>query len=375
MDVNEMPTVVHAEPADLIATVWYGLGRRPRESLVLIGLHGPRRRVGALLGSRLIPEDSVGPPAFAVPGRVELGRMLRRVAEAGASAVVAVVFAEAALAVPIRRIVPRLRAEAPAAGLPLVDVLGVTSGAYRSLLCRFDECCPPEGRPIAEVESSQTAVLHVLRGAREGGADPLGGLDPVCGPDPMGGLDPMGGPAPVSAADGLTVDQRRDWFDRWSTAMESSESPAALADGLIEGLGAALADRYLRDAVFLQVVGLPTDQIGHLLLGAERFRLVPGLNRAREDAQTQHALERPPRPEATSRADACLLAAGRTVSPGARGPVLTVLAMLAWYDQRPSRARWLATRARVEMPEQSLPRLIDQLLAARVPPPWSVSRE
>src|SRR5689334_14147346 len=48
-------TVNQAGPADLIASVWYTLGFRPLNSLVLIALHGPRGRVGSMLRIDLTP--------------------------------------------------------------------------------------------------------------------------------------------------------------------------------------------------------------------------------------------------------------------------------------------------------------------------------
>ncbi len=44
-------TVNEAGPADLIAAVWYTLGFRPLNSLVLVSLHGSRGRVGSMLRS------------------------------------------------------------------------------------------------------------------------------------------------------------------------------------------------------------------------------------------------------------------------------------------------------------------------------------
>jgi hypothetical protein len=265
-------------------------------------------------------------------------------------ALVAVVFSEQALGVPVRRLVPRLRAEAGQIGISMFDVLGVTPVAFRSLLCRYDSCCPMTGRPIGEVETSRTASLQALRAAVR-----------------------------AACPDEGSAGERLAWFEQWYAKVESPDAP----DGSLPGMAAAMRDIHLRDAVLLHLAGSPTGHIAAVLAGPARSRPRQAVHRSEHESgassaeaqitQMRAAFSRPPDHARLSRGEAWLDESIRSAPPGSRGDALAVLAILAWLDARPSRARWLAGRARADTPGLTLIGLIDDLLARRIPPPWSIS--
>jgi uncharacterized protein DUF4192 len=315
-------TVTSAGPEDAIAAVWFALDRRPTDSLVLAGLHGPRHRLGAMVRCDRQPRQPWPPGA--------LGPPLARLRETGASAVIALVFGPDALRA--RGLVAYLEAEV--GDLPLLDVLGVTPTAYVSLRCPDPACCPPHGHPIAEVTASRAAVLHVLAGHS---------LSPVVpGPD------------------------RVEEYLRWCRALAGGE--------VTEGLGATLADGHLRDAVLLNLLGAPGTWINEVLTapgdpGPGAF--VSDLGDDDEAAgRLEELLTRRPDPERLERGERALTAAAERSAPAQRPPVLAVLAVLAWLDGRTVRAGGLVARAYAAGPELHLLRLVAELLARGIEPPW-----
>ena len=50
------------------------------------------------------------------------------------------------------------------AGIEIRESLLVQSNRFRSLLCIDSACCPPEGSPVPEIDSSRIAAEHVIAG-------------------------------------------------------------------------------------------------------------------------------------------------------------------------------------------------------------------
>jgi hypothetical protein len=335
-------TVAGAGPEDVIAAVWFALDRRPRNSLVLAGLHGPRRRLGAMLRCDL--NGSEVPFALPRPGPALTG-MLDRLRETGAVALIAVIFADWALEPPARRLAGRLqdRIDEPV----LLDVLGVTPSAYASLLCPDPVCCPPAGHPIDEVTASRAAVLHVVAGHQV-----------VREPTPTS--------APALALVPAPAFDRVDWYLRWCRALVGAQPP--------EGLAAALADGFLRDAVLLNLLGAPARWINELLeapgeAGTESFVSALGDDDAAAD-RLEELLSRRPGEDRIERGEAVLEEVLDRAAPGEGTPVVAVLAMLAWLDGREVRAVGLVRQGLAAGPELHLLRLVAELLARRISPPW-----
>ncbi|HST81173.1 MAG TPA: DUF4192 family protein [Kineosporiaceae bacterium] len=422
MDTNKATVITKAGPEDMIATVWFRLGYKPQSSLIVLGLEGPRQRAGVLLRVDLpssspvdrSPEaprsiDRLPPEAL----RVVLPEMVRdlliTVAASGAHGVLAIVADEQALNRRPPAVVRLLRRSVRELGLRLVDVLGLTSTGFASLLCRDPRCCPPGGRPISQVLSSRSAAVHVVSGdtVAESEADLLadvthGPSDPPCDPPSRQWLGPDLGSASGSAG-GLPPGQRWLWWERWNEACAAAATMPSRGEPL-RGFSAALHDCCLRDAVLMSLLGAALDEVRATLdgdypwppshpgqtaerqpgecdfdsdgFGAGGFSaggFSAGFGAASAD-QFHRDLGRLLR----SRPDETRLSAGRTVLAGAvrvagdgdRGPALAVLAMLAWFEGRGGRARLLVERAQADASSVSLTGLVEDLLLERIPPPW-----
>ncbi|WP_375492524.1 DUF4192 domain-containing protein [uncultured Jatrophihabitans sp.] len=143
-------------PADLLQAVPYLLGFCPRESLVLVGLHDARLVVTARLD---LADAQHGPT---------LAHTVAAMVNGGVSAFVAVVYPDTPEPVAIASIEPswlplaRMIAEqAAAVDCELVDVLLVAGRRWRSVGCRDDDCCPPDGWPLSAQPSAYAAAATV----------------------------------------------------------------------------------------------------------------------------------------------------------------------------------------------------------------------
>jgi hypothetical protein len=431
MDTNEKPVVVAAGPEDLIAAAWFNLGYRPRDSLVVLGLEGPRRRLGVLLRADLprsgTPDPDCGdvrPLDLLSPGEQQaiVPRMVRdllgTVAAGGAAAVLAIVADEQALSRRPPAVFRALRHEARALGLHLVDVLGVTSTAFGSLKCRDPRCCPPGGRPISLVLSSRTAAVHVVNG--ETVAESEAALLADVTPEPASSTDqpPDMFPSPDSPSsadwsgwskgwptDRSSVEKRSTWWPRWVRACaEAAEIPSRGRP--LRGFSAALHDSYLRDAVLLDLLDASPEEVGAMLDGTfdgpphnvvrpadDRFgerRPDPGrcgtpdprrfaaahperlgsVEQGFCEPDLGRLLLQSPQDDRLRPGRTVLAAAVRVAAEGDRAPALAVLAMIAWFEGRGGRARLLVERASADAASVSLTRLVEDLLLRRVPPPW-----
>jgi Domain of unknown function (DUF4192) len=362
------PTAVfRAGPEDLIATTWFSLGFKPTESLVLAGLEGSRNRIGVILRA-----DLPGPPVSGSLLRDLVRGSIGPIVDSPADAVVAMIVSERALTDPGREIISLLRRQVAVLGLDLFDVLGVTSSAYRSLICSDPGCCPAEGKPIEAVMASRSAATHVLNGdllvetAEELLRDvrPEPGLDPVPGPVLRSWHPTPGG------LGRLSPEQRRQWWENWVDAFTAAETVArttaekggSVGTVPVPGLSGALHDPYLRDAVLMHLLGAPQAQLSSMLRPDPAGVPIPDLG---------ELLARHPDRQRLSDGQSVLAGAARVAAPGDRAPSLAVLALLAWYEGRGGLSRLLAERARDDAPAVSLISLVEDLLLRQLPPPWA----
>lgn len=141
-----------------------------------------------------------------------------------------------------------LTAAADAHDLP-ASAWTVTSTGYRYLDCTNPGCCPPHGRPLADLTSTQVAATLTVQGVTIATDRAALGVTPA--PEPQ-----------RTAADRAA----RAWLDGWTT-----QPTAARASGLatwravlstddvrpggLGVIGAALTDVILRDAILCSVLG------------------------------------------------------------------------------------------------------------------------
>jgi hypothetical protein len=139
-----VPAIRLRVPGDVLGIVPAMLGFHPEESVVLLCLAGPRRQVRLTLRADL-PDRPVASSAR---------ELVERAAEAGAEAIVAVIYSEAPavgvgpLGLPHRRLARHLGRACSACGLEVLDVLMVGRGRWWSFRCEEPSCCPPEGTEL-----------------------------------------------------------------------------------------------------------------------------------------------------------------------------------------------------------------------------------
>lgn len=343
-------TIISAAPRDLIALAWYRMGYRPRESLIAVGLHGPRRRAGVVARLDL---PAARTRRVALQG---LARMLRR---AGEEQAVVLVVSDVGgdprpgpdgRPVPVHRVlVHQVRRELPRHGIGVVDVLAVGPTAFRSCLCEDLRCCPVTGTSLAEVAASEVSASMVLAGIPLGASAEAttADVEPVPPPTAEPGRGTAGWGAPGNRAPALA---------RWRQLLDEEATDPGPLPGLLE----ALADTTLRDALLVSLVP-GAGRSPERLLAAPDGRDLPELFGRRPD------------PELAERGRRVLAAAARYAPAGRRAEPLSMLAWLAWWCGDGARARHLTQRALADAPGQRLATLVGELLARGAPPPWAAA--
>lgn len=352
-------TIRTAEPRELLALVPYQLGFRPAESAVVVSL---RRGVRVGLVARVDLVDLTDP----VRGPDVAASLVGHLLADGAGAVVLVLYtADDLQAEPAagRAALARLTAAAgPLLPEPACWVVGPRG--YYALGCDDAACCPPGGRPPADLEGTRVGAEMVLRGSTvEAARADLGRLPEV-------GVEARRAARRAAARWSARRRELRDTADhhRWRAA--GLELWRELVDGapgrsVLHGrLSAALEDVLVRDAVLVDLVP------GHARVAD---RVVAGWNgpevgRALR-AVVDPAAAVPPPLERLASACAVLreVAAHR---PGAAAPALTLLALAAWWTGDGARASVLVARALELEPGYRLAELVEQTLDHGVPPGW-----
>jgi hypothetical protein len=125
--------------AGLLAVIPHLLGFHPSRSMVVVGLDGPRGRIG--LGFRY---DLPDPPDRA-RSREIAEHTIAVLEQRNITTVIAVGYGSGTLVTPVAE---DLRAALDHAPIALRDLLRVEDGRYWSYVCQDPGCCPPEGVPF-----------------------------------------------------------------------------------------------------------------------------------------------------------------------------------------------------------------------------------
>lgn len=339
-----MRTIVSGGPRELISLAWYRIGFRPRESLVFVGLRGPRRRTGVVARVDLPAPEHRAPVVRSVVG------MLRRAATD--EVVVLVVSdidggpragADGEVLIPHRDLVGWLRRDLPRRGIRVYDALVVGPHSFRSYSCDAS-CCPPEGRSLDELAGSEMSAHMVLEGRTvlEREADLVADVRP----DPARRLSRR---RLARAAGTDPADQLRHWREALAAGADEPSDPA--------GLLVALRNVLLRDAVMFTLIpgsGLIPEQV------------LAGDTLAAGELLWDHR----PDEELVERGRRLLAALVRMAPAGERAEALAVLAWLAWWGNDAVRCRLLADLALQDRSGHRLAQLVAQLHVAGVPPTW-----
>ena len=302
--------IVMTSPDAVVAGLPYLIGFTPRESAVLLWLGRGR----LLLTQRL--DLPPGAPSSEWTGAVWSHAGARQ-----ADALVAVLVTDDS---PHADIPAVLVDEAAARGVDVRDVLVVSGGRWRSLLCRDEACCGERGR---QVDSRVAALVAAeFTGAGVAPSPDRASLESE--------LMPAGRrrrPAAMPAS-GPEREQWRDGaIDSFVAEVAGPAArPASSPEAFLDGLVAALRDVRVRDTVLWEV----------------------------------SALDR----EAQGRALQVLAAALRRSGPGAVAPIATCAAVTAWLLGDGARAGIALRHALADGPDYSLAVLVDGALRAGLPP-------
>jgi len=156
-------TVVRiSTPADVLGVVPHRVGFHPTESIVVICLHGPRRRDGLVMRLDLAPpaaDDAVA------------SDLATKAAHVKATAVLVVCYTEEpgdGSDLPRRALVDALLASLRERDIEVLDALLVHDGRWWSYHCTEPACCPPEGTPVP-AQLTEAAAHFAAEAVVEGG--------------------------------------------------------------------------------------------------------------------------------------------------------------------------------------------------------------
>lgn len=361
-----------SEPQEILALVPHRLGFRPRDSAVAVSLRPPRGAVGLVVRVDL-PHlaDPTDGPLLARTLVAHLGRD-----EARRGILVLYTDRDPRGADGVAQVAARHFREAAHDALGDVLAWVVTPTGYLSLDC-LEDCCPPGGRPLKDLDSTQVGATLVLAGSVV--ADSR---------EDIARIRPQRADVRRSVAR-----VRRRWEDRFVEALVAGDDAVsrwredsltawrqavAIVDAGEPGSGGApwgrveagLADRRVRDGVLVALVPgtadlpercvrpvAPSPELDEALGGAMALILDP-----------RHGVVPPVRATAVHEAVLeAVVSRGRT---GAQAPALTLLALLAWWRGDGARARLLLDGALDADAEYHLAELLDDALRAAIPPGW-----
>lgn len=353
-------TVLKARaPRDLLSYIAYAIGYSPQNSLVMACLRAEGGRVG-LVARQDLPAELAG-----VAG--DLAGLLAPLAvRDGAAKVVLAVYRQESLA---PQHVATLTAAFAGAGVAVADVFQVDDRRYRCLTCS-GPCCPPEGRPVGDLQSSPVTAEMVLRGSAlvRDRAALVGDLAPADGRI----LEEVArATARAESRWGCRgpqlVRRRVEGLQLWTAAL--ARDPGSLSPAQTGRLLAALQDVAVRDAVILAAA--PNGQRAARTLVAGSFDA--GVARALGTVfggTGQAASPVAPDVELLAPVDALLRHLVRVSSGRRQAHPLALLAWLAWWRGAGALADQLLDRVLLADPEHRLGRLLRSAVDDCVPPPW-----
>lgn len=409
-----MPTTIRtSDVREVLALVPFQLGFQPTESVVLVGLRGPRSQVGLVarvdLGQLAAPGDE-GCTARSLVGHL--------IAD-GARRAVAIVYTAADLqrwgrdggdlgtadgperhdddpgAVPTARAAVRALSSAAREALGELEIWVVGPRGYFALGCPDPCCCPPGGRPLEDLQATMVGAQMVLDGVVVAPSrDDLVRLPettPAQRKAARRAADRWRARGAAAAPGAPSHRWRRDGLALWRHALDALLAQGARREGagvareaLRDGpvvvgdatrlpeptatgrLLAALEDVLVRDAVLISFVE-GNDRVADRLVAGETG---PAIGRALA-AITDPVRGRRPDPGRARAARTVLEHAVAHTTRGRHAPALTLLAVIAWWEGDGARAGLLVDRALAADPTHRLALLLDQALSAGMPPGWA----
>lgn len=325
------PSVVRiGSPGDIAAAVPHLLGFVPTESIVVIGLHGPRRRFGLTLRFDLLPRQYNTKVA---------GMLARRSKFAAPDEIVVLIFT----AKPdgddlVRRdLVEAVMAKSK---VPVADAVLVRDGRWWSYVCDDPRCCPPDGTPI---DTASAGSLALAAAQAMTGRTVLANREAV-----VQSLAPVTGTA-AQAAD-KAVDRVMD-----EVRAETSELRQERALALLDELTARFQDPR---------AAISDDEAAYIQVACGDIRV--------RDAVLEHvgpndpaSRDVPDRIEAVTRV---LRDVARRAPPDIAAPTWTILAWVSYGEGNGVVANVALDHALAADPDYSLAQLLREALDRQVPP-------
>lgn len=274
MDAS-MPAVTLRSPADVLGCLPYQVGFHPTESVVVVCLHGPRRRGG------LTMRIDLPAPAF----EPELARQLAdRAFRADADAAIAVCYTDAEIAdtgvLPRHLLLSGLAAELAVQGIPVIDTLLVRRSRWWSYGCADTSCCPTEGTLLptnSTTAADQVAAAAVMRGVAvlddraalvasiRPAADPRAAAELQLVYDDIGRALPSDGSTPLSRGDAAGA--RAQTVDLLGQAVRRyAVGPCRLSDVETARIVLGLRDKVARDTAATLVLDRHDQALCRLLV-------------------------------------------------------------------------------------------------------------
>jgi hypothetical protein len=163
MDASAKTIVRISSPADILGVVPHRIGFHPAESIVVVCLHGPRRRDGLVMRLDLAPTEH---------DDLVARDLSTKAAHVKSSAAVLVCYTEQAGdgdGPPRRALIDALRQRLRSHGIEVIEALLVHDGRWWSYVCQDPSCCPPTGRPLPET-LTPAAAHYAAEIVADGGA-------------------------------------------------------------------------------------------------------------------------------------------------------------------------------------------------------------
>jgi hypothetical protein len=265
---DRQPVIRISGPGDLLDALPRMLGYVPTDSAVLVALRPPRSRVTLTMRVDLPPRSQEAGCARLLAGHAQ---------RAGATAAVLVIYDDRPRSATGRRGASLMREVRTAlrqrGRLRLADAVVVREGRWRSLLCRDQRCCPPEGQPLRDAaQPSALAAALVAEGAAAlpsraalvaSLAAPSGSAAADLARLQSGAADELA--ARIEAGESVT-DVRTETIELFRAALTGPLAGDPPSDALAARLLAGLADIGARDVVLGWAGDPDTDGLLALLL-------------------------------------------------------------------------------------------------------------